>query len=120
MTNETDNLATIWDEIKDEVGVSPEEISTARTQILAQPEPSRDEYAFQQAYVHARLGVLASVIAWIDAENKLPEEKLQRAKYLVDQVRIVESHQAAQSTDPSRLLERITDVLSQLAQEHKQ
>jgi hypothetical protein len=114
------NLDTVWSGIIEQSGASKENIEQAHNQIFSQLEKDRDMFAFDQTKAVVSAGGLASVIEWIDATDMIAEEKLQRAKYFVDQVRIAESREAAQSTDPSRVLARITEALSKLSQERNQ
>lgn len=115
------SLDEIWNGIKVDAGVSPVGIESARTQLLAQTESNRDEYAFKQANTQASLGNLATVIEWVDAEDKLPEEKLARAKYLVAEVHKANLKKSQDigtySVQPNEILTRITSALEDLGRQ---
>ena len=80
------NLNEVWSRIIEQSGASKEKIELAHEQIFAEPEDQRDNFAFTQTNAVVSAGDLASVIEWIDATDMLAEEKLQRAKYFVNQV----------------------------------
>lgn len=118
--SEVINLSAIWLEIMEQSGAQPENIEAAKISISGQPAEDRGNYVFDQTNAVAQLGKLAAVIEWIEATvDMIPEEKLQRAKYFVDRVRIVENQRESGQPDirPNEVLTKIQNALQQLARE---
>ena len=111
------DLVQVWSEIVTEAAVPEEDVEAAKTQI-SQADGDKDDFAFQKAFALAQTGDLTGVLAWIEAEDKLPEEKLNRAKYLIGIVNganIRMADQVASMPGAASVLGKIVAALEKLA-----